>query len=208
MIAVDPAGQNQIVVAPGANALVSADDVEVALAALEPSPTDVLLASLEVPMAAVERAVELISRTRGTVVVNPAPAAPLPPSVMRSSPILTPNRSELATLSATDDPAAGAQRLIVGGAAAVVVTLGESGCLLVQGDHSQEVAAYQATQAIDTTGAGDTFSGVLAAWLAAGAQLPDAVRAGNAGAGLSVRSAGARSGMPNRDEVAVAMSDG
>jgi len=206
IIAVDASGQNQIVVAPGANARVDDGMVEHALDALRPDAADVLLASLEVPMAAVEGAV-LRAAARGcTVVVNPAPAAELPSAILRAGPILTPNRSELARLAGTDDLATGAQRLLDAGASAVVVTLGEGGCLLVEPDGTEVLAGQRVDAVRDTTGAGDTFSGVLAAWLADGAALPEAVRAANAAAALSVRAAGARPGMPSRQEVEAALA--
>jgi ribokinase len=204
IIAVDPDGQNQIVVAPGANSRVDADAVERALASAGPRAGDVLLASLEVPLASVERACMIAAAQGATVVVNPAPAAPLPATVLDAGPILTPNRSELAALSGESEIAAGARELLARGAR-VAVTLGPEGCLLVDASGRILLPARSPEHVIDTTGAGDTFSGVLAGWLAEGSDLANAVRAANAAAGLSVRAAGARSGMPRRDEIEAAL---
>lgn len=206
IIAVDPDGQNQIVVAPGANARVDASAVERTLAALDLRTGDVLLASLEVPVAAVERGCVVAAAQGATVVVNPAPAAPLPTSVLEGGPILTPNRSELAALSGEAVVIVGARDLLARGARAVAVTLGPDGCLLVDASGANELPARVPERVVDTTGAGDTFSGVLAGWLAEGSDLGHAVRAANAAAGLSVRAAGARSGMPHRNEIEAALT--
>jgi ribokinase len=201
IIAVDPAGQNQIVVAPGTNARMSASDVQEAVAALSPNASDVLLASLEVPMEAVVRGVELASAAGAAIIVNPAPAARLPSSILHAGPILTPNRAELVRLSGADGIAAGAQRLLSNGARAVLVTLGDQGCLLVDDSGQTSIPGRHVEVVRDTTGAGDTFSGVLAAWLCDGASLVAAARAANAAAALSVRAGGAREGMPLRRDV-------
>lgn len=208
IIAVDPSGQNQIVVARGANARVAPEAVGRALASLAPGPGDVLLASLEVPLEAVEAAALVAAGQRATIVVNPAPATPLPAAVMESGPVLTPNRSELELLSGEAALDAGALRLIGQGARAVMVTRGEQGCLLVDDSGQLEIAANRQERVVDTTGAGDTFSGVLAAWLAREAGLEDAARAANVAAGLSVRAAGARDGMPGREEIEAALASG
>lgn len=207
IIAVDPRGENQIVVAPGTNARLGPDDVERACARLAPGPGDAVLASLEVPMAAVEQAGRLAAVCGATMIVNPAPAADLPDAVVAGA-ILTPNRTELAALTGAEDVTDGAGRLLAAGARAVVVTLGADGCLVRDASGSRELPAIAVTPVVDTTGAGDTFSGVLAAWLASGADLHDAARAANAGAALSVRAAGARSGMPTRAEIEAALANG
>ncbi len=207
IIAVDPTGQNQIVVAPGTNGRLSASDVQAAVTALSPKPADVLLASLEVPMEAVARGVEMAAAAGAAVVVNPAPAAPLPAPILRAGPILTPNRVELVELAGTDDLADAARRLLSDGARAVLVTMGELGCMLVDASGQTSIHGRRVADVRDTTGAGDTFSGVLAAWLCAGARLPDAARAANAAAALSVRAAGAREGMPQRCDVEAFLRD-
>ncbi len=207
IIAVDPAGQNQIVVAPGTNGRLSASDVQVALANLSPVAADVLLASLEVPMEAVIRGVEIAAAAGATVVVNPAPAVPLPPPILRARPILTPNRAELVALAGMDGMAEAARQLISDGARAVVVTVGEQGCMLIDEAGETSMPGRRVERVRDTTGAGDTFSGVLAAWLCDGASLADAARAANAAAALSVRAAGAREGMPLRPDVEAFLQD-
>jgi ribokinase len=90
------------------------------------------------------------------------------------------------------------EELVARHAGPVVVTQGAAGALLAQGPRRERFAGHPVATSLDTTGAGDTFNGVLAAWLARGAELPEAIRAANAAAALSVASLGAREGMPNR----------
>jgi ribokinase len=197
IIAVAADGENQIVVASGANAEVSAADGD--LSGLVPGP-GTLLACLEVPMAAVEAAVAAAARIGLRAIVNPAPALPLPSAVLAMGPILTPNREELRTLTGESDLEAGVAALLSAGASTVAVTLGAEGAMLAVGDERTTVRGTR-DGVVDATGAGDTFSGVLAAWLADGRPLEQAVAAANAAAGLSVAHPGARGGMPSRSQI-------
>lgn len=196
LITVASDGENQIAVAPGANRLVA--DAEPDLP--DPQPGAVLLASLEVPMAAVAVAMRWALKHRLVIVLNPAPAQLLPVELLAGGPILTPNRGELLTATGASDPDAALLALQRTGAGPVIVTLGAAGALLVDGAQRSEIPARPLT-AVDATGAGDTFSGVLAAWLADGRPIKEAAQAANAAAGLSVTRAGARGGMPTRAEI-------
>jgi len=201
IIAVGQIGENQIVVAAGANALLSADDAS--LGDMRPGP-GVMLASLEVPMPAVAAAI-LAARALGLqAIVNPGPAYSLPPELLASGPILTPNADELLEMTGAASVDAGVSALIDAGARAVVVTLGSEGAVLAEHSRRRELPA-QVVQAVDTTGAGDTFAGVLAAWLASGNDLNEAADAANLAAGLSVMQRGARDGMPNRAAIEAAI---
>jgi ribokinase len=197
IIAVAPDGENQIVVASGANALVSADDAS--LENLSPGP-GVMLACLEVPMPAVVSAVAAAARIGIQAVVNPAPAKALPPEVLASGAILTPNAEELLAMTGAQDIDAGISSLIAAGAGAVVVTLGPNGAILAHDTRRSSIPGRERA-VVDTTGAGDAFSGVLAAWLADGYELGEAAKAANSAAGLSVTRAGARDGMPSRSAI-------
>ena len=201
IIAVGSDGENQIVVASGANAEVSAADAE--LPGLGAGP-GVVLACLEVPIPAVEAAARAAARLGMTCVVNPAPALHLPGPLLAAGPILTPNREELRTLAGETDLEAGVAALMAAGAEAVAVTLGAEGVFLAVGDQRRHVAGAH-VKVVDATGAGDTFSGVLAAWLADGRPLEEAVAAANAAASLSVSQPGARGGMPRRAQIEVAL---
>jgi ribokinase len=197
IIAVAPDGENQIVVASGANALVAADDAS--LANLPPGP-GVMLTCLEVPMPAVVSAVAAAARIGMQAVLNPAPAQALPREVIASGAILTPNAEELLAMTGTHDIDAGLASLTAAGARAVVVTLGANGAILGRDTRRSSIPGREVA-VMDTTGAGDAFSGVLAAWLAHGHDLDEAARAANCAARLSVTRAGARDGMPSRSAI-------
>jgi ribokinase len=197
IIAVAAGGENQIVVAPGANAEVSREDADVTGIAQE---GDVLLTCLEIPIAAVVAALASATGLGGRAILNPAPGRRLAPELLALRPILTPNQDELLAASGAPDPESALAALLAAGAAAVIVTLGSAGALLAEADRRVTVPAIpgRPARAVDATGAGDAFSGVLAAWLAGSSTLDEAASAANAAAMLSVSFPGAREGMPNR----------
>jgi ribokinase len=163
-----------------------------------------MLASLEVPMVAVATA-GLTARSLGMLaIVNSGPAHPIPSELLASGPILIPNADELLETTNAPNVEAGVSALIGAGASAVVVTLGSEGALLAEGARRRQLPALS-VEALDTTGAGDTFSGVLAAWLASGHDLDQAAEAANLAAGLSVQRRGARDGMPHRAAIEAAI---
>jgi ribokinase len=181
LIAVDRAGRNQIAVASGANARVDAAMAQAA-GALEPG--DVCLLGFEIPDAAVVAAARAAADAGARIVLNPAPARELPEALRRLGVVLTPNADEAEALG-------GASALAARTAAPVIVTRGAAGALLLDGGNETELPAPQA-EAVDTTGAGDVFNGVLAAGLASGLDLADAARRAVEAASASVRRAGAR----------------
>jgi ribokinase len=200
LIAVDERGENSIVVSPGANARVSAGDVETAAAALEGAA--VLLLQLEVPVEAVSRAASLAG---GTVVLNPAPAPPaaLPAELLAGIDVLVPNRGELARLAGADVAATleevEAQAVGLRGPP-VVVTLGSEGALVVESDGVAHVPAPR-VGAVDTTAAGDAFCGALADALVGGQSLVDAARWAVRAAAITCTRPGAQASLPRRDDV-------
>jgi ribokinase len=193
LIVVDAAGENQIAVASGANAALDAGLVERALGA---ASGGVALLGLEVPDAPVLAAARAARAAGLALVLNPAPARPLPDELLALSPLLTPNRSEASALAGEEDPEAAARALAGRTGAPVVVTLGRDGALVVDGDAAERVPAPR-VDAVDTTGAGDAFNGALACELAGGAALGDAVRAAIAVASQATLGAGART-VPRR----------
>ena len=201
IIAVDRSGENQIVVASGANGEVSTDDA--ALRGLRDGP-GVLLVCLEIPMPAVTAAVMAAERIGLQSVVNPAPAERLPAELLASGPILTPNRDELLATCGAADLEAALEWLTAAGTRAIAVTLGSQGALLAEGNRRVHFPA-RPVDVVDATGAGDTFSGVLAAWIADGRSLDDAVRAANVAAMIKVTQPGARGGMPTRGQIEAAL---
>ena len=199
LIAVGPRGENQIVVAPGANATLTAE-VGAAVAQLAGDGT-VVLTSLEVPMVAVVAAVGAATSAGMRSIVNPAPAHPLPAELLALAPILTPNEHELVVAIGNDDAAAALTELAARIAAPVIVTQGPAGALVAEGQRRDRYDGHPAPRVVDSTGAGDTFNGVLAAWLSDGASLADAVRVANVAGSLSVGAIGARAGMPSRTAI-------
>ena len=118
--------------------------------------------------------------------------------------MLTPNASEAAELTGCDDPAEAARELVARTGAAVLITLGGNGALLLEPGGSPHPLPAAKVDVVDTTGAGDTVNGALAAELARGVPLPDAARFALAAAALSTTAAGARGGMPTRTAVEAA----
>jgi ribokinase len=190
LIAVDATGENTIVVSPGANARVDLGDVQGAGDVL--AAAAVTLLQHEVPAAAVDAA---IGAAGGTVVLNPAPARAL----TRQVDVLVPNRGELARLTGrSGEPAELARSVVL--AAAVVVTLGSEGVLVVEGDRTERIEAPR-VDAVDSTGAGDAFCGALAQALAEGAELVEAAGWAVRVAAVSVTRVGAQGGLPRREDV-------
>jgi ribokinase len=198
LIVVDEAGENQIAVASGANAALDAPAVERGLAALLDSRDGLVLLGNEVPEAAVAAGLRAARAAGWQVVLNPAPARPAGADL--GGVVLTPNADEARTLAAEADVEAAARVLAARTSAPVLVTLGADGALLLDSDELQRHPAPPVS-VVDTTGAGDTVNGALAAELSAGRPLTDAVRFALAAAALSTTAAGARTAMPRRDEV-------
>ena len=203
LIGVDAAGDNAIVVSPGANGRVGPEDVVDAATVVRDAA--VLLLQLEVPMEAVTAAARLAT---GRVILNPAPAAPLPGDLLELVDVLVPNAIELAQLvgaepaDEVDEIAAQARSLPVD---TVVVTRGADGALLVT-PYDHLVVPAPTIHPVDTTGAGDSFCGALAEALARGVELSVAVeRAVHAGAVTATRP-GAQPAMPTTSDIEASMS--
>lgn len=186
LIVVDAAGDNQIAVAPGANLLVEAFSEK----ALAGGP-GVLLLSFEVGDAVLCDAAEAALAAGWLIVVNPAPARPLPERLRACHPILIPNEHEATLLTGIDDPAQAALALTEQTHAAVIVSLGADGALVAD-DAGISVFSAVAVDVVDTTGAGDCLCGTFAARLAAGHDLSAALCDALEAATASTRLPGAR----------------
>jgi ribokinase len=203
LIVVDDVGQNSIVVASGANGRLSPADVEAAEAAI--TGADVVLTQMESPLQTVTRAAEIANAHRVPVVLNPAPARPLPGSLLRLVDVLIPNESETALLTGMpvgDEPQAeaAAAALRETGVGNVILTLGERGALLGRPTGAIHVPAFE-VQPVDTTAAGDAFVGAFAVALAEERSLVEAVRWGNAAGALATTKMGAQPSLPTRGAV-------
>jgi ribokinase len=203
LIVVDESGRNGIVVVPGANALLAPEDVDRGAPLL--AAASVVALQLETPLATVERAARTARAHSKIVVLNPAPAQPLSAELLACADFLVPNEIEAAMLTgvAIDsvEPAVeAARRLREQGAANVIVTLGERGVALVTAAGARHFPAPR-VNAVDTTAAGDVFTGGLCAALAAGRAVTDAIAFAQAAAAISVTRPGARPSIPFAREV-------
>jgi ribokinase len=192
LITVDDSGENQIAVAPGANLVVDAPEVSARVAAAGPS---VMMGVLEVPMPVVVAAAMAAQACSARVLINAAPAQPLPDALLQTRPLLIVNEEELRGLGAS------AVALLERGTDAVIVTRGADGVSVLTADGELSIAGEDAGPVVDSTGAGDAFCGGLAALLAENMGLPEALRIANAAAALSVGRAGARGGMVTKPEL-------
>ena len=204
LIFVQARGQNQIVVAPGANATLAVSDVETAIGT---ASGGYLLLQLETPLDTVEAAAAKARQRGATVVLDPAPAQALSPALLANVDILTPNESEANVLLSRaqvsvslDDAPEVARALLALGTGTVVLKLGENGALVADRDGVAHFPAPR-VDAVDATAAGDTFNGALAVALSEGRTLREAVVFANAAAALSVTRHGAQSSIPRREEV-------
>jgi ribokinase len=199
-ITVTPDGENAIVVSPGANRSFGPDEVEEAAQTLR--ETGILVAQLEVPAEAVERAASIATESGGRFVFNLAPAREVPQSLLRLPDPLVVNEHEARFLLDDDarDPEVLAEKLLDLGPASAVVTLGASGAALASGGTTRRFPAPK-IEAVDTTGAGDAFVGALAAKLAGGATLEEAVPYAVLAGAAAVAREGAQGALPTPEEV-------
>jgi len=195
-VIVDAGGQNMILVQGGANAAVTPE-----MASAHTPDARVCLAQLETPVPAIEAFFRLGKERGATTILNTAPAMPGAETLFPLADIVILNETELSTYArADDDLVSQARALISRPGQTLIVTLGEAGALAVTAAKDFAVAAHRVT-AVDTTGAGDTFCGALAASLASGSALPDAIARANAAAALSVTRPGAGLSAPTLSEL-------
>jgi ribokinase len=204
-IHVDDAGQNSITVAPGANGVLSAADIDSERRALDGARC--VLLQLEVPMEAVAAGLREARRAGATCILDPAPARALPKEILQLVDIATPNENEACVLAgvppsrvnATGAVALG-NRIRELGVRSVIVKLGDQGCVYCGSDGTFSAPPFP-VRSVDSTAAGDTFNAALSVALAEGAAMENALRFANAAAAISVTRAGAQTSAPVRAEV-------
>ena len=203
VIIIDAKGENSIVVAPGANGTVSKEDVDALIPVLQNAR--VLMLQLEIPMAQVEYAAKKAHDLGVSVMLDPAPPAPLSEELLRCVDVITPNEHEAQFLTGreiSDIRAArlAASDLVAMGPKCAVVKLGARGVVFAADNTIDHIPGHS-VQVVDSTAAGDAFSGALAVAIAEGKSIGEACRFANAAAALSVTRPGAQTSMPWREEI-------
>lgn len=201
-------GSNMIAITPGANAAFGPTQVQAAEAAIVDA--DIVVVQLETPVDAVHAVLSIARRHGVRTILNPAPADRTAIALLPLADLVTPNETELETL--TGQSATGRQATLAGlsdltnhGAGAAIVTLGGQGSMALQGGVVLDQPSF-AVPVVDTTGAGDVYNGALACALASGATLASAMRVAAAAAALSVSHASADSA-PMRSEVDLLLAE-
>lgn len=206
-IYVDPQGDNSIVIVAQANGRLSPRDVEAASDVI--SRAAVLMLQLEIPIETVVAAAVAARKAGACVLLNPAPAPPsgkLPDELWRNVDLVIPNQSEaelLTDIKVNDEagarPAAEAMRKM--GAREVIITMGEQGAFVLDAESGASMVPTFPVTAIDTTAAGDAFCGALAASMAMGESLRNAVKTGCAAGALATTKPGAEPSLPHRSDI-------
>ncbi len=197
-------GDNAIIVCPGVAGTISPADIDAHHDLI--TTAAVFVTQLEQPMDAALHALKLAQKGGATTILNPAPAAQLPPEMLPLCDYITPNETEAEALTGIavktiDDARRAAKRLLEYGVGAVVITLGENGALYRDAGESLHIPAFAVGPVLETTGAGDAFNGGFAAALLDGMTPLDAARFGCAAAGISVTRKGTAASMPSLAEI-------
>jgi ribokinase len=206
LITTDAKGGNAITVVAGANGHVSPEDLEANTALIRSA--GILLTQLEIPLETVECLAAIAIRERIPLVLDPAPARPLPPSLLKNVDWLTPNETETCVLMGTgpgelpeESIMDAAAALLKGGSRNVILKLGDRGCYVVLQDGTRRRLPAYKVNAVDTTAAGDAFNGALAVALVNGREPIDSASWASVVAGISVTRHGAQPSMPTPLEV-------
>jgi len=209
-ILVDRQGENSIAVASGANDHLNPADVRKARVAFRRAR--IVLLQLETPLASVEASIAMAVAAGVRVVLNPAPARPLPAPLLQRVYLLTPNESEAELLTGVKvnnktTAAKAADLLLARGVQNVIITMGSRGAFIAGQDLRQMIPGFK-VKAVDTTGAGDVFNGALVVALAGGQSLLEATRFAGAAAAISVTRFGAQPSAPTLKEIQALLATG
>ena len=203
IIAIDDNGKNIIIVVPGANGKLAPADVDKAESDI--ANAAVVVAQVEVPIETVEQVAKIADKNNVPFILDPAPARPLSDELLSMIDIIKPNETEaeiITGIKVTDETSAAgaADALLAKGVKTVIITLGEKGLMLAT-KNSKEMIRGNRVEAVDSTAAGDAFTGSLAYGLANGNSIKDAAIYANAVAAISVTRYGAQPSMPTKEEV-------
>ena len=200
---IDASGDNSIVIIPQANMALTVDNINQAQSTI--ADADVLVMQCEVPMDANQRAAEIAKQNDTLVILNPAPAQLIPDQILKLVDIIIPNEIETETLTGLptkteNEVLVAGRNLLSKGVETVILTLGDRGSLLLNEDGEKLIPAFDVS-VVDTTAAGDSFCGVLAASLANGISINLSVEIANAAGALAVTKLGAEPSLPQRDAI-------
>ena len=203
LITVDKNAENSIVVAPGANFKVQASDIDSNIDAINNS--DIVVVQLETPLDTIKYALQKAKEAGKYTILNPAPAVVLEDTIIENVDLLTPNETELEILSGVEinneeDINRAAQILIEKGVRELIVTLGSKGSLYINREKSMFKKAYK-VDAVDTTAAGDSYTGALSVAFANGKDVVEAMDFASKVGALSVIKEGAQSSLPTLKDV-------
>ena len=203
MITVDKNAENSIVVAPGANFKVDKEYIDKSIEGIKNS--DIVVLQLETPIDTIKYALSKSKELGKYTILNPAPAVKLEDDIICNVDLLTPNETELEILSGVEikneyDIQKAAQMMIDKGVKELIVTLGSKGSLYINKETSMFKKAYK-VEAIDTTAAGDSYTGALAVAFANGKNIEDAMDFASKVGALSVQKEGAQSSLPTLEDV-------
>ena len=201
-IFVEPNGQNRIIVVKGANDKLSPADVDAAASTLR--TVDTIVLQFEIPLETIYHAVKFARANNIRCILNPAPAHPADLAHLCAVDYFTPNETEAEAISgvpvrSADDARKAAAALLAIGFRRIIITLGEAGALLATSESTEMIAPFTVTP-LDTTGAGDAFSGSFAAFLGEGIAEREALRRANLYAALSTLRIGTQKSYPSRAE--------
>jgi len=202
-IIVDDKGDNSIVVVPGANFCSGPEDVDRIAPFLKDSK--ILMLQLEIPLDTVVYAAKVAKSLGVTVMLDPAPPQNLPPELLGACDIITPNEHEASYLTGREvldikTARLAASDLLSTGVGCAIVKLGAGGVVVGEKNAVDHIPGHK-VPAVDTTAAGDAFSGAMAAGLSRGMSIREAATFANAAAAISVTRKGAQTSMPTREEV-------
>ena len=200
LILVDKNAENSISVAPGANNDLTPEDIDSVADVIKAS--DYLILQLEIPVESVLRAAQIAHEAGVYVILNPAPACPLPAELFSYLSLITPNAGEVELMTGVtgelDDKVAALRKM---GVSDVIITLGSRGSYVAPEGREAELVPALKVNAVDTTAAGDTFCGALCVALSEGKDLAEAARFATKASSLTVQKMGAQSSIPYRKDL-------
>ena len=203
-ILIEPNGENRIVIVPGANNYVDKkfiDDNEKLI-----DESDIIIFQLEIPIESVEYGIDLAYKKKKIIILDPAPGRPLSDNIIKKCTYIKPNETELSLISGMptnnmEEIEKASMTIMNKGAQNLLVTLGEKGCVLYSKGKDKKIYETYPTKAVDTTAAGDCFTGVFATYLSKGFNLDECIKYANLASSISVSRNGAVPSLPTFEEI-------